>query len=98
MTDKAVDLDQHRGIMAQKATQLRRLLAEVAANNDALRARQQGLEVHLLAVPALSWPDAAEKARYLLELRIGHGRAGCSTHHPVCPAGRAPFALCRADA
>ena len=29
MTDKPIDLDQHRGISAQKATGLRRLLAEV---------------------------------------------------------------------
>jgi hypothetical protein len=32
MTDKTVDLDKHRGRAAQKATDLRRLLAEVAAN------------------------------------------------------------------
>jgi hypothetical protein len=32
MTDKTIDLDQHRGMAAQKATDLRRLLAEVEAN------------------------------------------------------------------
>jgi hypothetical protein len=32
MTDKPVELDQHRGMAAQKATELRRLLAEVAVN------------------------------------------------------------------
>jgi hypothetical protein len=33
MTDKPVDLDQHRGMAAQKATDLCRLLTEVAAMN-----------------------------------------------------------------
>ena len=32
MTDNPVDLDHHRGMAAQKATDLRRLLAEVATN------------------------------------------------------------------
>jgi hypothetical protein len=32
MTDKPVKLDEHRGMAAQKATDLRRLLTEVAAN------------------------------------------------------------------
>jgi hypothetical protein len=32
MTDKTIDLDGRRGIDAQKATDLRRLLAEVEAN------------------------------------------------------------------
>jgi hypothetical protein len=40
MTDKTIDLDQHRGMAAQKATDLRRLLADVEANEKALRLRQ----------------------------------------------------------
>lgn len=68
MTDKTIDLDQHRGMAAQKATELRRLLAEVAAERAALRLRQDELEAHLLAAPAASWREAAEKARYLLML------------------------------
>ena len=68
MTDKTIDLDQHRGMAAQKATKLRRLLADVDANAKALRVRQEELESQLLAAPAASWPEAAEKARYLLEL------------------------------
>jgi hypothetical protein len=35
MTDKTIDLDHHRGMAAQKATELRRLLADVAANEKA---------------------------------------------------------------
>jgi hypothetical protein len=68
MTDKTIDLDQRRGMAAQKATDLRRLLAEVEANERALRQRQDELESHLVAAPATSWYEAAEKARYLLNL------------------------------
>ena len=68
MTDKTIDLDQHRGMAAQKATDLRRLLADVEANERSLRLRQDELESHLIAAPAASWQEAAEKARYLLNL------------------------------
>lgn len=68
MTDKPIDLDQHRGMSAQRATELRRLLAEVASNAEALRLRQEELETHLLAAPAANWHEAADKARYLLKL------------------------------
>ena len=68
MTEKTIDLDQHRGMAAQKATELRRLLADVEADQKALRLRQDELESHLLAAPAANWHEAAEKARYLLNL------------------------------
>jgi hypothetical protein len=68
MTDKTIELDQHRGMAAQKATELRRLLADVEANEKVLRLRQAELETHLLAAPAANWHEAAEKARYLLNL------------------------------
>jgi hypothetical protein len=68
MTEKTIDLDLHRGMAAQKATDLRRLLAEVEANERSLRLRQDELELHLLAAQAENWQDAAEKARYLLNL------------------------------
>lgn len=68
MTDKTVDLDAHRGMAAQKATDLRRLLGEVEANAQQLRRRQGELEAQLAAAPATTWPEAAEKARYLLSL------------------------------
>jgi len=68
MTDKTITLDSHRGMTAQKETEIRRLLAEVAANEKALRERQEELELQLLAAPASTWVEAAEKARYLLGL------------------------------
>lgn len=68
MTDRPVTLDRHRGMAAQKATEVRRLLAEVEADQNALRERRDELEAQLIAAPAASWTEAAEKARYLLKL------------------------------
>jgi hypothetical protein len=68
MTEKPVDLDLHRGMAAQKATNLRRLVTDVAENATQLRYRQEELESHLLASPAANWAEAAAKARYVLGL------------------------------
>ncbi|HEX6015705.1 MAG TPA: hypothetical protein VFY87_28655 [Geminicoccaceae bacterium] len=61
-------LDEHRGMAAQKATEIRRRLSEVEAEEAALRRRQAELERFLLAAPSATWEDATEKARYLLTL------------------------------
>ena len=68
MTDHTIKLDQHRGMAAQKATEVRRLMTEVESNERLLRQRQQELETQLLAGPAHTWEEAADKARYLLSL------------------------------
>jgi hypothetical protein len=68
MTDRTIELDQHRGMIAQKETAIRRLVAEVEANEKELRSRQEALELQLVALPAATWHDAAEKARYLLNV------------------------------
>jgi hypothetical protein len=68
MTDKPIDLDEHRGMSAQKETDIRRRLYEVQADQAALRQRQEELEKLLLSAPATNWPEAAAKARYLIEL------------------------------
>ena len=68
MTDHTTNLDAHRGMAAQKATDLRRLRSEVEADQEALRKRQAALEQLLAAAPAADWPEAVEKARYLLGL------------------------------
>ena len=68
MTDTPVELDEHRGMTAQKETEIRRLLQEVQADQTALRARQDELESFMVAAEALTWPDVAAKARYLIEL------------------------------
>ena len=66
MTDRTIDLDKHRGMAAQKATELRRVVSEVAADRARLKARQDELEKFLVAAPSANWSDAAEKTRYLL--------------------------------
>jgi len=68
MTDIPVDLDAHRGMAAQKATDLRRALADVEAQVRDLREREADLENRMMSVPAASWPEAAVKARHLLNL------------------------------
>ena len=69
MTDEPVDLDEHRGMAAQIATDIRRQrLHEFQADQAALRRRQEELEKLLLAAPAETWPEAAAKAQYLIQL------------------------------
>lgn len=68
MVDYPTKLDAHRGMAAQKATDLRRLRSEVEADQEALRLRQAELEDLLAAALATDWPEAVEKARYLLGL------------------------------
>ncbi len=68
MTDETIKLDARRGMMAQKATDIRRLVAEVEANEKVLRKRQKEIEAQLIAAPALNWHDASEKAHYLITI------------------------------
>lgn len=68
MTENPVDLDEHRGMAAQKSTEIRRRLHEVQADQAALRHRQEEFESFLLAAPATTWQEAATKARYLIQL------------------------------
>ena len=60
--------EQKRLLAAQKATEARRLLAEVTENERQVRERLDALERQLSAAPSTSWHDAAAKATYLLEL------------------------------
>src|SRR5947209_14595163 len=80
MNDNPVDLDKHRGMAAQKATDIRRVLADVEVNAKLLRDRQGVVELQLLSVPAASWPEAAAKARYVLNLYAA-GLPPDDTHH-----------------
>ncbi len=79
VSDKSLDLDKHRGMAAQKATDIRRILADVENSARNLR-EQRVLENELLSVPAVSWPEAATKARYVLNLYAA-GLAPADTHH-----------------
>jgi hypothetical protein len=68
MADEPLELDSHRGMTAQKATDIRRVLAEVETHAQELREQRAEIEDHLLAFPAASWTEAAAKARYVLKL------------------------------
>ncbi len=68
MGDEPVELDKRRGMAAQRETDLRRQLREVAADHAALEHRQAELETFLNSAPATTWAEAAERACYLLRL------------------------------
>lgn len=91
MTDEPVELDQHRGLAAQKATGSRRLLAQVEANERILRQRREELETHLIAAPATNWSEAAEKARYVIGLYAASLGVGNTQRHTLVAAVLADF-------
>ena len=68
MTEKPIDLDQRRGLSAQRATESRRLISEVEAHETKLHQLRADAEAQFLALPAATWDEAAVKARYLLSL------------------------------
>lgn len=69
VTDDPVDLDAHRGMTAQKETDIRRRqMDQFETDQVALRQRQEELEQLLLAAPAETWLEAAAKAQYLIRL------------------------------
>jgi len=80
MTENPIELDKHRGMAAQKATDIRRVLAEVEVNAKLLRDKQGVLETQILAASATSWPEAVAKARYVLNL-YSASLAPNDTHH-----------------
>jgi hypothetical protein len=61
-------LDERRGMKAQQETIARRQQRRVAADQAAIRSRTAAFERQLAAAPARTWPEAADKARYLLML------------------------------
>ena len=80
MTDTPIDLDKHRGMAAQKATDIRRVIADVEANAKLLRDKQGVVEIEILGAPATSWPEAVAKARYVLNL-YSASLAPSDSHH-----------------
>jgi hypothetical protein len=71
MTKTAIQLDNRRGDADRHAIELRRLVLAVEAEKDAVRLRQEDLETEMIASPSASWPEASEKARYLIGLLAG---------------------------
>jgi len=71
MTTNPIDLDVHRGMAAQKATDDRRQTAAVEADRAVIRQHQDEMEHALCAGPAATWEEAGVKARYLITLFAG---------------------------
>lgn len=92
MSDEPLELDKHRGMAAQKATDIRRALVEIENNARQLRERQEVLENQLLAVHAASWPEAAAKAKYVLNLYAAALPPGDTHHRDLVAAVFADFA------
>lgn len=80
MNEIPIDLDSHRGMAAQKATDIRCVLADLEANAKLLRDHQAAVELQLLAVPATSWSEAVAKARYVPNF-YSASLAPSDTHH-----------------
>lgn len=91
MNDNPVDLDRRRGMAAQKATDLRRIVGDVEANARMLRDHQEVVENQLLAVSAASWIEAAAKARYVLNLYAAQLAPTDSHHRDLVAAVLADF-------
>ncbi len=84
MNEPPIDLDKHRGIAAQKATDIRRVLADVEASAKLLRDQQAVIEDQILSAPATTWAEAPAKARYLLNL---YGKP-CAYRYPSSRSDR----------
>jgi hypothetical protein len=80
MNDIPIELDKHRGMAAQKATDIRRVVADVETKAKLLRDHQNEVEIQLMAAPAASWVEAAAKARYVLNLYAAQ-LPPADTHH-----------------
>jgi hypothetical protein len=80
MNDIPIELDKHRGMAAQKATDIRRVVADVETKAKLLRDHQNEVEIQLMAAPAASWVEAAAKARYVLNLYAAQ-LPPTDTHH-----------------
>ena len=65
---ESTDLDSHRGMAAQRATEKRRRGRAVEKDQLALRDRREEMERYLFSAPSAGWAEAVDKARYLLLL------------------------------
>lgn len=69
MNDRPVDLDEHRGMAGKKATRDRReQLTRIQEDQASVLVRQNEMKNFLLAQSAETWPQAAAKARHLIQL------------------------------
>jgi hypothetical protein len=83
VSDKPLDLDKHRGMAAQKATDIRRILADVENNAKNLRDRQAILENQLLSVPAAK-SAASRQSRGVAPARCRIGLVQHKSERNIC--------------
>lgn len=68
MTKKVVELNVHRSGALLNASDIQSQLLTIEDEQRALKARQEALEVQLVASPAQYLADAVDRARYLIGL------------------------------
>ncbi|MBI2256192.1 MAG: hypothetical protein HYU58_16335 [Proteobacteria bacterium] len=68
MPPDSVDLDGHRSGAEQQATEQRRQLEAVRQDQGRLKQRQSAFDAFISAGPAQSWPEAAARAQYVIQL------------------------------
>lgn len=68
MTDRPVELDRHRDVVARRSVEIRRRLRAVQAEQVSPREYQREFEELLLATLAKVQPEASAKAQYLMQL------------------------------
>ena len=68
MTGIPANLDDYRGMSAQRDTDERRRLVELQADQAVSHLRTQEFETNLLSRSVTTWPEAGAKARYLMSL------------------------------
>ncbi|MGE0854356.1 MAG: hypothetical protein AB7O44_32955 [Hyphomicrobiaceae bacterium] len=97
-TDLVIRLDDHRVKPAHQISRVHRLLVGLITSRLTMRQSRGELEAELMAAPALSWSEAADKARYLLQVFAATPMAQASYRQKLIASVLEDFArLSRAD-
>ena len=98
MSETPIELDNHRGMAAQKATDIRRVLADVEANAKLLRDHQAAVELQLLAVPATSLAGGGRQGVLRFESVCGRSRTDrYPSPRPRYGGAFRPYPACRRE-
>jgi hypothetical protein len=82
VSDEPLDLNRHRGMAAQKATDIRRILLRSKTTLEACATGGASWKASFWRFRQLRGPEAAAKARYVLNLYAAD-LAPADTHHPI---------------
>ena len=79
--DDPVELDERRGLAAQRAAEIRRRrFVRQEADSASLRDRHQEIDRILTSAPAAGWLEAADNARVLIRL-LAYGSVAQDRHY-----------------